>query len=337
MILLLNFQLALLPFPAIASDYGTPLTDPVDKVEMGMLEKGKGKDGYALFFPKDSDSATVVVFMHGYGGYNPMFYGGWIKHLVSQGHTVIFPYYQDNMIQPKPQDMAFWAAKAIRDALQVLHSNKDYPKPKGEVIHYIGHSFGGAISAELSAMHREYDLPSPGILFMAMAGTGPTTKGQLPTYESIPDHVLLIAVVGTDDEVVGTEFSELVYLTASNVKQKLWITLDRRAGTPALIGNHNVPCSRDSDLDNGTRNYNYGRTIFTGKLDAYDRLAMWRTFDWAFERMQSGRIQRMTSEELVMISDLGLDEEGNPYAPLELQGTMLPHASSTSSTGTLVR
>lgn len=337
MFLLLNFQLALLSVTAYATEHGTPLTDPVDKVEMGMLERGKGKEGYALFFPKDRDSATVVVFLHGYGGYNPMFYGGWIKHLVSHGHTVIFPYYQDNMFQPKPQEMASWAAKAIRDALNVLHSNMDYPKPKGDMIHYIGHSFGGAISAELSAMHREHELPSPGILFMAMAGTGPTTKGQLPTYASIPDQVFLIAVVGTDDEVVGTEFSELVYRTATNVKHKLWITLDRREGTPALIGNHNVPCSRDADLDNGRRNYNYGRTIFTGKLDAYDRLAMWRTFDFAFERIHSGHAQRMTTEELAMISDLGLDKEGNPYEPLELHGTMLPHATSTSSTGTLAR
>ncbi|HMN90953.1 MAG TPA: hypothetical protein PKD70_08160, partial [Saprospiraceae bacterium] len=41
-------------------------------------------DGYWLFEPAapGPDSAHVVVFLHGYGAYNPMIYGAWIRHLV---------------------------------------------------------------------------------------------------------------------------------------------------------------------------------------------------------------------------------------------------------------
>ncbi|MEZ4892408.1 MAG: hypothetical protein R2778_05270 [Saprospiraceae bacterium] len=53
-------------------------------------------DGYWLFEPADPkpDSAEVVVFLHGYGAYNPMAYGKWIKHLVAKGNIVIYPRYQ---------------------------------------------------------------------------------------------------------------------------------------------------------------------------------------------------------------------------------------------------
>ena len=59
-------------------------------------------DGYWLYEPAcpTPEQANVVVFMHGYGAYNPMIYGAWIKHLVLNGNIVIFPRYQKNLFSP---------------------------------------------------------------------------------------------------------------------------------------------------------------------------------------------------------------------------------------------
>jgi hypothetical protein len=71
-----------------------------------MLDNGDQVDGYWLFEPTlpTPDSAHVIVFLHGYGAYNPMIYGKWIKHLVRNGNIVIYPRYQKNNFFPGHQN-----------------------------------------------------------------------------------------------------------------------------------------------------------------------------------------------------------------------------------------
>ena len=89
---------------------------------VAFFDGAKYADGYWLFEPADPrpDSAEVVVFMHGYGAYNPMAYGKWIKHLVAKGNIVIYPRYQRNLIMPRPNAFPRYAARGIRDALAAL-------------------------------------------------------------------------------------------------------------------------------------------------------------------------------------------------------------------------
>lgn len=272
-------------FPALFLFFPSLWLGPSDHRErtlegsgIGMVDAGIGRDGYRIYYPLDADSARVVVFLHGYGGYNPMYYGKWIRHLVTTGRTVIFPYYQDNFFTPSPDRFAIHAAGAVRDALSKLRTEEGLPHPFKHQLDYIGHSFGGAIASELAAGAASYGLPEPGTLFLAMAGTGPFRKGRRPDYSGIPETCVAAMVVGTRDYVVGEEFSRLVWRTASGVPRKIWMELDDRPGKPKLRGEHNVSCSRDAAFDNGVRNYNFARTILHGGEDAYDHF-LWAAFD----------------------------------------------------------
>ena len=111
---------------------------------VAFFDAATSADGYWLFEPAAPvpDSAEVVVFLHGYGAYNPMAYGKWIKHLVAKGNIVIYPRYQKNLVWPRPDGFPENAAKAIRDALQVLEQ-EGHVKPRTEKVAYIAHSVVG--------------------------------------------------------------------------------------------------------------------------------------------------------------------------------------------------
>lgn len=295
---------------------------PMDSVDPGQrvlrIDGGKGRDGFQIFYPSRivPTSSKIVVFLHGYGGYNPMVYGGWIDHLVASGQTVIFPYYQDNMIRPAPEAFAGCASGAIHRAFKVLQDSLGLSTPAK--IHYIGHSFGGVIAAQLSAAYDSFGLAPPATLLLCMAGTGLFKDGLLPDYESIPSDCILGVVVGKDDRVVGDKFSKMVYRSANRVQRKFWIALDKRDGDPNLTGGHNEACSRHPDYDNGIRNYNYARTIFFGQADKTDSLAFWRTYDWMFEKANSTKPGWMDKMDRNYLTDLGKDSRGGEYGPMHL-------------------
>lgn len=271
------------------------------------------------------EEAPVVVFMHGYGGLNPMYYGGWIEHLVRTGRTVVFPYYQDNLFAPSPDEFHLYAATAIRDALDLLKTTDSLPRPKGNRIDFIGHSFGGAISARLASEPELHDLPPTGNLLLAMAGTGLIRKGRLDDYSGIPADVRLTVVVAANDKVVGNRFSATVYETATQVRRKLWINLTEKPGSPALKASHNEVCSRNNLLDNGERQLNYSRTIRNKmNLDAHDSLAFWRTFDWMQSQPEEPVSTWIQAEDLLHLADLGKDKAGNKYGLLELEAFWWP-------------
>ena len=90
----------------------------------------KKQDGYWLFEPMEPkpDSANLIVFVHGYGGYNPMIYGQWIRHLVRKGNIVVYPRYQKNILRPRPKKFSRNVSRAIRDALAEM-KNDGHVKP----------------------------------------------------------------------------------------------------------------------------------------------------------------------------------------------------------------
>ncbi|MBP6183832.1 MAG: hypothetical protein KA479_02760 [Saprospiraceae bacterium] len=289
------------------------------------FEGVKGKNGYAIFYPgnKSLHSEEVIIFLHGYGGYNPMVYGAWIDHLVRNGKTVIFPYYQDNMIRPAPEAFAGCASGAIKNALSIMRDSLKMDLPSQ--LHYIGHSFGGVIASHLAARSDSFGLIDPGAILLCMAGTGPFQDGILSNYEAIPSDCVLGVIVGEDDHVVGDEFSRLVYTTSISVDRKFWMLLDKRSGNPKLTGGHNEACARLAAFDNGIRNYNYARTILTGRVDAHDSLACWRTFDWLMDNSKTPESKWLHHSDRAYLSDLGKDSKGRPYGDLLIhKGIILP-------------
>ena len=57
---------------------------------------GKAARSYWLFLPpaRSTKPAPVVFFMHGWMAIDPVFYGGWINHLLGKGYIVVYPTFQ---------------------------------------------------------------------------------------------------------------------------------------------------------------------------------------------------------------------------------------------------
>lgn len=286
--------------------------------QLAQIEVGTDKEGFQIIYPTSPrpDSAGVVVFLHGYGGTNPMYYGGWIYHLVTSGRTVIFPFYQDNLFQPSPEHFAPLSAKAIRQALDLLNIIDSLPKPLYEHIDYIGHSYGGVIAAQLSAQWDSFQLPQPGVLMLNMAGTGKLKEGILDTYEGIPEKTRLGVIVVEDDPVNGYDFSELVLQTTRQLPFKYWTILFNQKGTPRLKAQHNACCSRFPELDNGKRNYNYFRSLVAGKINNYDSEVFWSHFDWLQSHFLDNNKSWIAPSDKTYLEQVGEDEKGNDYSPL---------------------
>jgi pimeloyl-ACP methyl ester carboxylesterase len=243
-------------------------------------------DGYWLFEPTDPkpDSAEVVVFLHGYGAYNPMAYGKWIKHLVAKGNIVIYPRYQKNLVWPRPEGFPANAAKAIRDALAVLNQ-AGHVKPKVDKMTYIAHSYGGVIATNLGVNWKKYDIPEPAAMLLAQPGSGPFKGARLPSYDGLSSDLKLIVVVGEDDYVVGDEFAKRVFETAVNTPNRN-LVVQRRDTTGHrrwLLATHSEPYAYDLDFDTGLRNYTAQRVLMTSRLNEVDFNCYWKLGDALME------------------------------------------------------
>ena len=194
----------------------------------------KKQDGYWLLTPKNPqpDTAHVLVFLHGYGGYNPMIYGKWLKHLVKQGNIVIYPRYQKNLMFPRPDKFAKNVAQSIRDAKKELES-RDYITALWEDLTFVGHSYGGVVSADLAANFVAYDIPQPKAIMLVSPGTAYLKKGRLDSYEDIPEETKVLITVSNDDRTTRDEFGILVYETAVNTPNRV---LFRQFADTFLLG-----------------------------------------------------------------------------------------------------
>ncbi|MGK0366498.1 MAG: acetyl esterase/lipase [Saprospiraceae bacterium] len=249
------------------------------------------QDGYWLFTPKTPkpDTAHVLVFLHGYGGYNPMIYGKWLKHLVKQGNIVIYPRYQKNLRVPKPDKFAINAAYAIQNAKKELESREDIVG-LWEDLTFAGHSYGGVISADLAANFVKYDIPQPKAIMLVSPGTAYLKKGRLESYEGIPIETKVLITVSNDDKTTRDEFGILVYETAVNTTNRVLYRQFADAYSPAPItAGHNESYSVDLDFDAGLLNYTAKRALRISKENALDYNGYWRLFDALIACQREGK------------------------------------------------
>jgi pimeloyl-ACP methyl ester carboxylesterase len=249
-------------------------------------------DGYWLFEPRDPqpDSAEVVVFMHGYGAYNPMAYGKWIKHLVAKGNIVIYPRYQKNLVWPRPEAFPENAAKGIRDALKALEHD-GHVKPRTDKVAYFGHSYGGVIISNLACHWEKYRIPKPASLLLCEPGSGPFKGARLNDYCHMPEDMAMVVVVGEDDYVVGDEFGKLVFETAVNTPQRNLVIQRRDRDTTGhrwVLASHSEPYCYDLDFDTGVRNYTSKRVLMTSRLNEVDFNCYWKFGDALIDHTRHG-------------------------------------------------
>ena len=277
-------------------------------------------DGYWLFEPAAPrpKSAPVVVFTHGYGAYNPMIYGKWIKHIVRQGNIVIFPRYQKNLFSPSPKKFAANAAKGIQDALRELEEG-DHVKPSEAPLNFVGHSYGGTISAYMAVNYDTLQIPKPAGVMLVSPGTGPFKGGKLKDYKNMPEDIKLLILVSENDRVVGDGLGRLIYQTAINTPERnLIIQKADTYGEPNISAGHNESYSLDTDFDTGVRNVSAKRALNVSKLDAVDYFGYWKLFDALMESTRSGNYHEFAFGNTSAQINMGKWSDGTPVKPLEV-------------------
>jgi pimeloyl-ACP methyl ester carboxylesterase len=304
---------------------GQPLDGPggadYQHQSVAFFDAASSADGYWLFEPSDPkpESAEVVVFLHGYGAYNPMAYGKWIKHLVAKGNIVIYPRYQKNLVWPRPEGFPPNAAKAIRDALAVLEK-EGHVKPKTDKMVFVAHSYGGVIASNLGVHWEKYKIPKPAAILLAEPGSGPFKGARLSDYAALPADLNLLVVVGEDDYVVGDEFARLVFETAVNTPNRNMV-VQRRDTTGHrrwLLATHSEPYSYDLDFDTGVRNYTARRVLLTSRLNEVDFNCYWKLADALIDFTRTGRNGDVAFGNTPKQRFLGVWPDGRPMRELEV-------------------
>jgi acetyl esterase/lipase len=288
----------------------------------------KNADGYWLFEPAAPapDSAHVVVFLHGYGAYNPMIYGAWIRHLVQRGNVVIFPRYQKNLFSPTPDDFPANAATAIRDAIALLETEGRIC-PMTHSLTLAGHSYGGAIAAHLAVHYEAFNIPQPKALLLCSPGTGPFKGARLDSYEGIPADTRLLIMVSQNDRVVGDEFANLVFTTATNTPQRnLLRQFADSYGQPALTDHHNEPYAPDMAFDTGLRNVSSLRALRIGTVDAVDYNGYWKLLDALMDCTRTGDNCHVAFGNTPEQFSLGCWSDGYPVQPMLVTLPNLPRS-----------
>lgn len=249
-----------------------------DFEEFDFAEK---QNGYWLFEPRSPqpDSANVVVFIHGYSAYNPMVYGAWLRHLIQKGNIVIFPRYQKRLFVPHHSKFVENTADAIRNAYLELEK-PGHTKATKKAPMMIGHSFGGAIIAQLLSEKEKWDIPYASAAMLVSPGTGPFRSFEKSDYSEISEEVKMLITVSDNDIVVGDDFAKIVFNTAVNTSQRNLIRqFSDKHGEPNLTAHHNESYSVDPAFDNGKHGYAYQRAKRVGDLNATDFNFYWKLFD----------------------------------------------------------
>lgn len=249
--------------------------------EVIMRDFAEKPDGYWLFEPNSTqpDTAAVVVFLHGYGAINPMIYGAWIRHLVRQGHLVIYPRYQRNLFLPRPGKFAKNANTAIHNALDKIRAEGKFHIDE-KAFFFAGHSYGGTIAANLVCQHEKYRLPAPQGVMLCAPGTGPFSGGLLESYEEMPEATRLVIAVSINDYVVGEELGQKIFQDAIHTPGRNLIRIiPDDYGAPALTSEHNEAYALDKAFDSGLKNLSTQRALSIGKTNATDYYVFWKMLD----------------------------------------------------------
>jgi len=219
------------------------------------LHIGLGADACWLYTPAEPVplTAPVVVFLHGWGGMDPVSYGAWIEHLVRKGSIVIYPRYQADLLTP-PGEMTEHALNAVNSALALLEQGET--KPDRERLAIIGHSLGAVIGANLACEAMNGWMPQPKALMLIEPGDSKNSNiarafgvdervpSILRDYSAIPADTLMLCIVAEEDFLAGKTAARNIFYRATGIARgnKDFVTVfsDRR-GNPPLVANHLAP------------------------------------------------------------------------------------------------
>src|SRR5688572_8505545 len=217
---------------------------------------GTGNEEYWIFEPDTPKpvSAPLVVFIHGWGGMNPLYYGAWLDHLVKRGNIVVYPRYQATLLTPI-RDFLPSTLGAIKDAINRLQTERGHVKPDLNKFAVVGHSAGGLLSASVAALAKKSNLPQVRAVMAVEPGiTEAPINIPLADLKNIPAETLLLSVAGDQDTLVRDTDAKRIYYESTRVSaaNKDFITLVTDThGTPTLVASHRAPTAIDKSYDSG--------------------------------------------------------------------------------------
>lgn len=217
---------------------------------------GKGGQEYWIFEPDSPKprTAPVIVFLHGWGGMNPLYYGAWVDHLVKRGNIVIYPRYQANLLT-SVNDFTPNTISAVKDAVARLQTEKGHITPDFNKFATVGHSLGGVLAANVAALAAESKLPRVRAVMAVEPGiTESPINVSLADLKKLPAETLLLAIAGDQDSLVRDIDAKRIYyestLIPPNNKDFILLVSDSH-GTPVLQASHRAPTAMDKSYDNG--------------------------------------------------------------------------------------
>jgi pimeloyl-ACP methyl ester carboxylesterase len=261
---LLSLMLAFLSLTIVSFQTVTPPTQPETgpggkqspHASVTKNRYGKGGQEYWIFEPDSPKprSAPVILFLHGWGGMNPLYYGAWLDHLVKRGNIVIYPRYQQNLLTAI-SDFTPNTMHAIKDAIDRLKTEPGHVTPDLSRFATVGHSLGGVLAANVAALASESGLPRVSAVMSVEPGiTEAPINVPLADLKKLPPETLLLAVAGDQDTLVRDYDAKRIYYESTRVSaaNKDFITLVSDAhGRPALQASHRAPTAHDKAYDNG--------------------------------------------------------------------------------------
>lgn len=276
---------------------------------------------YWIFQPNQPtpDSADLVIFNHGYGQINPMVHAEWITHLVRKGSIVVYPKYQDDLNTPADSFM-FNASEAIKLAIQEMQQ-PNYVAPKLQNFAMIGHSYGGAISANLTYEYQTYNLPRVKALMVAQGYHG--NDMLLPSYRDFPYDTKMQLVVGENDGVVGNTFARLL-MDSANVdplfKNYITHSVDNH-GNPGVNAAHDEPIciSPNQDYDSGESNVWVQGAQFFNRVDAVDFFCYWKLSQALLDCTFRGQNCNYAFGDTPEQRHMGVWSDGTPVKELDIE------------------
>lgn len=255
-----------------------------------VIDASKKVDGFWVYLPqgKSKKADNVVVFMHGYGAFNPMIFGGWIKHLVADGNIVIYPRYQKSLTRPLPKKFVSHALQGLKDAFLVLE-DRGVDSDLWSSLDIVGHSYGGVISMNFAQNREAYELPPIKTIMICSAGTGPFKGGILSSYDKVS--ASLIIIDSQHDTTVGSKFSRYVNELTEGKKNKVYLRQQSYKNKDIKItSHHNEPYAVDLAFDNGVRNFTSKKALRVSRINILDTEGYWKLFDNLIEKRDSFRL-----------------------------------------------
>ena len=288
------------------------------------------RDCYVLAPAAPRDTLGLVVFIHGYGALNPLNYGAWLQEVLDCGNAVILPRYQRNLIVPGTRRFVANAVAGIRRGLDLIGAS-GLPVDTSRVV-YVGHSYGGALSAHLLARGTDYGLPPAYGALLAAPGTSRFRGARLDDYGEIAPGTQLAIVAHAGDRIVGDELAQLVYATAGPDVPRILVEQDSLAHADAALGQgHNECYGVDLRFDTGYRNYTTRKALRVGRVDANDR-----DLYWPLTHALLRGFRQNAAAEWPLLSDgrlyYGRWPDGSVREPLPVRQVRRPASRAAAST-----